>query len=139
VAFLNKRLASIVDQKARVARLIADLDADEFTVREKASTELARIGTAAEGALRKAAANPSSAEVRRRANALLTKLKDDETSPETLVAVRTVEVLEHVATPEARQLLRKLASGPPEARLTHEAKAASDRRPRSCSAPGRYR
>jgi hypothetical protein len=37
-----------------MARLIADLDSDEFDVREKASQGLARFETAAEPALRSA-------------------------------------------------------------------------------------
>ncbi len=39
-------------------------------------------------------------------------------------ALRAVEVLERVGTPEARQILEDLARGAPEARLTREAKAA---------------
>ena len=38
--------------------------------------------------------------------------------------IRSVEVIEHLGTAPARQLLRELAKGMPEARLTREAKAA---------------
>jgi hypothetical protein len=38
-----------------------------------------------------------------------------------------VELLEHVGTAEAKELLRELAKGSPDARLTREAKAALDR------------
>jgi hypothetical protein len=41
--------------------------------------------------------------------------------------LRTIEVLEHAATPEARQFLEKLAAGATEARLTREAKASLER------------
>jgi hypothetical protein len=41
--------------------------------------------------------------------------------------VRAVAVLEHMANDEARQLLKKLAAGAPEARRTREAQAALDR------------
>jgi WD40 repeat protein len=127
LGLVRERIQEAVDTESRVARLIADLDADEFAVREKASAELARLGRSAQVALRKAAVYPSSAEVRRRAKSLLSKLKADETSPEAPVAVRSVEVLERIATPEARELLRELAGGAADAYLTREAKAASDR------------
>jgi WD40 repeat protein len=127
IGLLKKRLETAVNEEARVANYIADLDADEFAVREKASAELARLGNAAKDALSKAAANPASVEVRSRAKTLLAKLKDDIISPEQLVAVRAVEVLEHVATPDAKQLLRKLADGASDVRLTREAKAALQR------------
>jgi WD40 repeat protein len=124
VSLLKKRLGSTAVQEARVARLIEELDADEFAVRERASAELARLGKAAEDALRKAATNTTSPEVRRRAQELLANLKGDSVSPEQRVAVRAVEVLEHIATPEARQLLQNLARGAPDTRLTREARAA---------------
>jgi hypothetical protein len=55
----------------RIARLLAELDDDDFAVREEASAELLRIGPPAEAALRKALAESPSAEVRRRARDLL--------------------------------------------------------------------
>jgi hypothetical protein len=41
--------------------------------------------------------------------------------------LRAVEVLEHIGTPKARQVLRTLARGAPAARLTREAKASLQR------------
>ena len=49
--------------------------------------------------------------------------------------LRAVEVLERIGTPEARQVLAKLADGAPEARLTQEAKASLQRLAKR-SAPG---
>ena len=48
-------------------------------------------------------------------------------SPKQLLTLRGLEVLEHIATPEAKQVLQKLAAGAPDARLTREAKAALQR------------
>ena len=48
-------------------------------------------------------------------------------SPETLQALRAVQVLERIGTAEARRLLKQLAQGLPAARLTEEAKAALNR------------
>jgi WD40 repeat protein len=127
VGLLKERLRLVVNEEARVARFIADLDDDEFAVREKASAELARLGNVAREALARAAANPASVEVRSRAKAILAKIEADKGSPEQLLVVRAVEVLERVATPEARQLLQKLAGGAADARLTREAKAALER------------
>ena len=59
---------------ARIAGWIADLDSDELKVRENASDELARQEQAAEAALRKALETTASAEVRKRARALLARL-----------------------------------------------------------------
>jgi WD40 repeat protein len=44
-ALLRKRLQAVPDgPDPRIARLIADLDSDDFATREKASTELAKLG-----------------------------------------------------------------------------------------------
>src|SRR5262249_197707 len=72
VPFLRNRLQPASGVAAGcIARLIADLDNDAFAVREKASAELARLGSPAEPALRKAMEGKVSAEVRSRLRALL--------------------------------------------------------------------
>jgi RNA polymerase sigma factor (sigma-70 family) len=135
VALLKERLrpSAAVDAK-RVDQLLADLDSDEFAVRETAARELEGLGEGAEPALRQALAGRPSAEVRRRVEGLLEKL-DVAHTPERLRAVRALEVLEYVGTEEARKLLRQLATGAPEARLTREAKAALGRLDRPAPSP----
>ena len=106
----------------RVDRLLADLDREQFPVREAASAELAKLGESAVPALKRVLRQTPSLEVRRRVEQLLSRL--EEWSPERLRILRALEALEHGATPEARRLLEALAAGAPEARLTQEAKAS---------------
>jgi hypothetical protein len=79
--------------------------------------ELEKLGESARPTLHKLQSQSRSAEARRRAQQLLDKLE----GPTCLRAVRAVEVLEHLGTPEARRVLRGLTRGIAEARLTQEA------------------
>jgi hypothetical protein len=113
--------------EGRIARLLVDLDADEFSTREKATTELAKLGKVAEPQLREALQGQPSPEVRRRVEKLLEQLAGvagPTMSPQQLAALRALEVLEHIGTPDARQVLEKVARGAPGDRLTQEAKGA---------------
>jgi hypothetical protein len=118
--------AAGVDRQ-RIVRLVGALESDEFAVREKATKELGQLGEVAETALREASAAQPALELRRRLDQLLEQLEAPVTAPERLQQLRAVEVLEHVGSPEAREVLEKLAGGAPEARLTREARAALDR------------
>jgi WD40 repeat protein len=127
LAFLRKRLGPVVVDPRRVAQLIADLNNRRYKTREKASHELTSLGELAEPALRQVLKDRPSLEVERRVQRLLAKLEDLEKlnlSPGRLRALRTVEVLEHIGTAEARRQLKQLASGAGGAPLTREAKAA---------------
>jgi RNA polymerase sigma factor (sigma-70 family) len=126
-ALLKERLrpAEPTDDN-RVARLIAEVDSDDFDTREKAAREIVTIGEAAGPALRKALAGNPSAELRRQAEEALRQI-DPSQSGEAVRGVRAVEVLEYLATPDARKVLRELAKGAADARLTREAKASLDR------------
>jgi hypothetical protein len=107
-------------------RLLADLDSDVFDVREKATEELPNLGRAAESALNQFLKGNPSAEARKRVEQLLAKIDADPTG-EALRALRAIEVLEHIGTPEAYAVVKTLAGGAPEARLTREAKVALQR------------
>jgi WD40 repeat protein len=111
-----------------VARLIGDLDSDQFAVRRDAAAKLEALDTLAEAALRAALAGNPSLEARKRLEELLRKAEGTwAESPEGLRSLRALEVLEHLGTPAARELLASLAKGAPEARLTREAKACLER------------
>jgi hypothetical protein len=108
----------------RLARLIADLDAEDFSKREAASAELARLGKLAEAALKRALEDRPAAEVRWRAEGLLKKLNMGKVPPPDLQALRALEVLELIGTPEARQVIESLEKGAADRRVSEEAKAA---------------
>jgi RNA polymerase sigma factor (sigma-70 family) len=111
----------------RVKALITDLDSDDFATRERATADLRDHVAVAAAALREVVAKSSSAEARRRAEGLLREMENGVVPPHELRALRAAEALEWIATPEARALLRKLAKGAPEARLTRDAAAACER------------
>src|SRR5262249_27007738 len=111
----------------RLKQLISNLDSEEFGIRKEATVELEKLGEAAEAAIHRALANQPPAESRRRMEQLLDKLATRPLPPNTLRDLRAIEVLENIATQEARELLRKLAAGAAEVRLTCEAKAALER------------
>ena len=128
LAFLKGRLHPVAPVDARrMAQLILDLEHDEYAVRQQATAALEKLGELAEAALRKALKETSSPEVHKRVEALLTRIEGPTQAPETLRALRVVEVLEHIGTPEARKLLQQLAGGAPEARLTRDARGALER------------
>jgi WD40 repeat protein len=122
VPFTKKQLANaqpFADEM--IEKLIANLDADEYNLREEASKNLAKLGWTAEPAMKKAYAKTSSAEVKARLERLLTTLPKEKLDPTTVFAARVTELLERVGTPEAQELLTELAKGSPSAHLTQEA------------------
>jgi WD40 repeat protein len=110
----------------RLGQLVTTLDDDDFQKREKATDELARVGEQAEAALRKALEGKPSAELRRRVEYLLERMRGS-ADAERLRQERVLEVLEAMGTPEARGVLKELSTGAPAAWLTRQAKAALHR------------
>jgi RNA polymerase sigma factor (sigma-70 family) len=130
VPYIRERLRPVAIAEAkRLTRLIAELDDEAFEVREKAATQLAKLGGAALPALREALDGLPSPEARRRIEQLIEKQepRDWASSGERLLAWRALEVLERVGTPEARRMLQALADGAPGAPLTQDAKATLSR------------
>ena len=127
LALLRQRLhAAETVARERLRRLIAELDSDRFAVRERATGELARLGTAAEAALRAALTEAPTLELRKRATNLLAQLRTD-AAGERRRALRCVFLLECLGTGAARSLLERLAGGEPTAPQTQAAKAALER------------
>ncbi len=112
----------------RLAKLIVDLDDNAFEVREKASAALQRLEGTAAPALRRALETTESAEVRTRARRVLGRLKDSAEPPTAeLIRLRALEAVANMGTPEARELLKELANGDADDRVTLEAEAALKR------------
>ncbi len=123
---LRERLRPVTGADPQlVARLLADLDSDDFTSRAQATKGLQKLGEAALPALRKALSARPSPELRRRVEELLEQLTGG--SSQKLYERRAVEVLEHLGNPEARRLLESLAGGVSEAQLTRDARASLER------------
>jgi hypothetical protein len=126
IPFLRQHLKpELPPNTERLRKLIADLGNDEFNVRETAQRELEKLGDVALPALQKKVEATSSAEVRRRATAILKA--PQHLSAEKLQGIRGVEVLEHFGTAEAKEYLETLARGAPGSRVTDAAKLALDR------------
>jgi RNA polymerase sigma factor (sigma-70 family) len=130
VAYLRKHLHPVApaDEK-RLQQCIADLESDQFAIREKATLELEKLGPAALDAMRKTLDEKPALETRRRLEPLIEKLQREEwpTSGERLRIWRCLEVLERAGTPEAKEVLTTLANGAPGARQTLGSRAALQR------------
>jgi HEAT repeat protein len=111
---------------AAPAKLIAALDDDSFDKREAASRSLALLGDRAENPLRDALAADPTPEAKRRIEQLLADHGPIPTG-EKLRYLRAIEVLEHIATPDARRLLEKLANGDDSDDITKDVKASLER------------
>jgi hypothetical protein len=125
LALLKKQLNLVAEARPeRLARLISDLDANRFVVRERATAELRKLSGLAVPALRHALAQNPPLEMRRRLEALLERLSSTETERQRLRWLRSATVLEHIGNNEAQQLLRTLATGAPDPELAADARAS---------------
>jgi WD40 repeat protein len=130
VPYLEAKLPPVaVVEERRLARLVAALDSDSFAARRAATQELEGIAEAAGDYLRKVLAGNPSPELRMRAWGILDKQLKAwlNPGPENLRVLRTLETMEFIGTPGARQILQRWAGGAPGAKETEEAKAALGR------------
>lgn len=105
-------LAAVIafdDDPRRIATLIADLDSADFKTRQQATAELKKLGRRAIPYLEKALVAGPSLEMRGRIDAIMAQADRPTFSPERLQASRAIELLEWLATPEARQVLEDTA------------------------------
>jgi WD40 repeat protein len=106
---------------AELARLVGDLDADTFAVRESAQKRLHALGVRAEPILRRTLTRRPSLETHRRIEKLLRALRTP--APGELRKGRAVRVLERIATDEARVILKRLSGGEKTSLLAQDARA----------------
>jgi RNA polymerase sigma factor (sigma-70 family) len=127
--YLRTRLQEWTDaEPSRIARWLADLDDNQFKVRQQATAELKRLGPAVLPELKKALAQTPSAEARRRLEELLTLVERGADVSPVPPPERVLAVLERIDTPEARQLVDKLARGDSESAWTKAARSVLKRR-----------
>jgi hypothetical protein len=124
VALLARHLRRVprVDPQ-RLAEALANLDNNDFKVRNQAANDLEAMGEGAAPALRQALANNPTVEVRRRLEQLLRRFE----GVEAWRTGRALEVLEQIGAGAARRLLADLAQGSSQASLTLQAQAALER------------
>jgi WD40 repeat protein len=148
---LRSRLRPVAHaEDDQVAQLIAALDSEKFAERERATRELETLEDAAAAELRQTLTRKPSLEVRRRVEALLERLNKPLTGErlqsmlerlnkpltgEQLQSLRAIEVLEHIGTPQAREVLKTLSEGAPEARTTEEARRTLRRLDQEAAGP----
>jgi WD40 repeat protein len=111
VPMLAERYVLTHPRRARITRALAELDHEEFAVRERASEELARLDELAEEAMRLQLERSPSPEVRRRLGSLLEPFSEEGQAARRLRRVRAAEVLEAVGTAQARSVLEAVQEG----------------------------
>jgi len=111
----------------RMQRLLADLDSNEFAVREAASKALLGLDEQATPYFEEILKSTGSAEVRARVTRILEQQRGAAITSEQIRQTRAVMVLERIGDGEAKNLLKRWAGGPVGARLTQEASAAVKR------------
>ncbi len=107
--FLKRQLQKKRDASpARIRRLIAELDSDDFFARQRASRELRNLGPLAGPLLRASLRQKPSLEAAVRMQKLLQE--QHRPGPEQVRAIRALEVLTLAGTPEARRLLESFTT-----------------------------
>jgi WD40 repeat protein len=119
--------AAAPDDK-KLAAIFADLDAADIETRKQSEEVLKEMGPLARPLLRKALEGNLGKVARQRIEDLLAVPERPLMTPERILQVRAVEVLEHMDSPASRRLLEKLAKGAEGDPLTIEAQAACGRR-----------
>jgi WD40 repeat protein len=140
VPFLKTRLQPASGNRKEIDKLVRDLGSETFAVRDKAIAEVERLADAAEESLKQALLDNPGLESRRRIEMLLSRLPDPAGSPTLVRQERALEALELAGTPEALEVVKRLAEGNPAARWTHKAKAVHARlvsRPRLDDTPAK--
>ena len=120
VPFLRSRLQPTpVAEAGKIQRWIADLDSDQFAVRESASKELAKFDAQIESHVRKALKRNVAPETARRLERILSTVESLDSNA--VRTIRSITILERIGSPDARAVLEALAGGAPGSLATEEA------------------
>jgi RNA polymerase sigma factor (sigma-70 family) len=120
------KLVEALDPR-KVQRWLADLDSDDFAIREAASHSLEEMDEQAISFLESTLKSTKSDEVRTRVSKILERRWATAIPPEQLRELRAVAVLERIGDGESKDLLKKWAGGPAGTRLTMESADALKR------------
>jgi hypothetical protein len=130
-AFLDKRLTAVVAPSAKqLDQWIADLGSKNFETRDRAATQLQKVGILAQPAMQIALKANIDLEQKRRLEGLLAQIGNDEielSAGDQLRVLRAIQLLEWLRSSEARRILERLAAGAPQAAQTAHAQRALQR------------
>jgi HEAT repeat protein len=128
VPFLKERIKPVPPvETQKISQTIAELDSSNFQTREAAAKTLELLGPLAAPTMEKKLQENISLEVRQAIEGLLRRIDDRAITAPELQAVRGIEVLEAIGTPEARAVLESLAKGGTGAIVTDRAAAGLER------------
>jgi hypothetical protein len=126
--YLKTRLQPMPAPAAKhIDDLVAELNSEKYAARRQATAELEKLADVAMATLRARLAQQPPLEMHKRIETLIAKITGPLTDPDMVRALRAVEVLEAIGTPEARALLEVLAAGAREHRFTQAAAGALKR------------
>jgi hypothetical protein len=126
IPFLRARLraAQSTAVEKKVGMFITRLDDDDFSVREKATGELEKLGPEALPQLRRSLDGTMSLEARLRAERLVEKIKAAKPTDDQRRLQEALLVFELIASAEARKVLEEVSRGSAGAWLAPEAQAS---------------
>jgi RNA polymerase sigma factor (sigma-70 family) len=109
----------------KLRQLIDTLGDAAFRVRDNAESQLAQMGEVIVPTLQRELTSNPSAEKASRLNRLISQFSKP--SADRLAMSRALEAIEHIATPQARELVEEWANGDPDSSFTREAKKSLER------------
>ncbi len=121
-AWLRKKMGTPPDW-TKVTRRIAELASPDFETREVATRVLERMGETVRPLLERRLAKETDVEARRRIKELLDERSETAAAYE-VRQLRIIDILEHITTAPARELLGEIAAGKYDPAFAEEAKQA---------------
>jgi WD40 repeat protein len=125
--FLAERLNNCLQAQREVSRLLLDLDANDFTTRERATEKLVWFGRLSRAPLERLLASKPNLEVYRRAQRILNRMPDS--VDEERSGLLALGVVDKIGSPEARKLLQSVAGSRVQSPIVQEARAIVKRLP----------